>query len=74
MIWLYISWVVYWSWVALWQQQWYEFAFQEIVNELTQSCDPVWLTLWETELGVINIDCLEMPQDDMMFDDDMIME
>lgn len=59
----YFQWVVYNSWALRWQQQWYEAAYTEVVNAVSQKCEAVSLNVGETTVSVVNVACLqEAPQ------------
>ena len=73
-LWVFITWAVYNSWLRAGQEQWYVLAFQEVANELMRSCDVVTLTLWDAQVNTINVDCLDMWQDDIMLDEDIFFE
>ncbi len=81
-LWSYVMWVVYNSWVRqwqeqalqAWQEQWYVAAFQQISEELTKWCEWVTLTLWDQEINVINTDCLIPQADNIMWDDTWVTE
>jgi hypothetical protein len=57
----YFQWVVYNSGALRWQQQWYEAAYVEIVNAVSQKCEAVALEVWETTVSVVNVACIEQP-------------
>jgi len=54
--------VVYNSWALRWQQQWYDAAFAEVINAVSQWCQSVELNLWEASVNVVNISCIEQAQ------------
>ncbi|MCH8519028.1 hypothetical protein LAT59_04685 [Candidatus Gracilibacteria bacterium] len=57
------------------QEQGYMAALEQISEEAIKGCDGFTLTLGESQvIGLINIDCLEMPQDNMMFDDEVFFD
>jgi len=51
--------VVYNSGTLLWQQQWYQAAYTEVINAVSQTCEAIELNVWETKVSVINITCLD---------------
>jgi len=63
----YLQWVVYRSGAANWQQQWYSLGQQEwytnavieVINSVSEKCEPVAITAWEAQVDVINVACLQ---------------
>lgn len=51
--------VVYNSGAIRWQQQWYEAAYREIYNAVSQKCEAVALNVWDTSVSVVNVACLQ---------------
>lgn len=58
----YFQGVVYKSWSLKGQQQWYEAAYIEIINAVSQKCETVSLNVWETTVSIINVICLQQNQ------------
>ena len=60
----YLQWVIYNSWVqqgnASGQQQWYEQAVVELMNQVGSECRSVALTAWDAQIDVINVACLDL--------------
>lgn len=60
----YFQWVVYNSGTLRWQQQWYEAAYIEIANAVSQKCESVTLEVWDASVSVVNVACLQQaPQE-----------
>lgn len=59
----YLGGVVYNSWLnqgaTEWQQQGYESAIVDLMNRVGAKCEPVALTVGDTQVDVINIACLQ---------------
>lgn len=82
-LWSYAMWVVYNAWVIagqnqalqVGQEQGYVAAIEQMSQEASSSCDVVTLTLWDQEVNMINIDCLDMSGwNDAMMDDEFFFE
>lgn len=59
----YFQGVVYNSWALRGQQQWYEAAYIEVVNAVSQKCEAVTLEVWETSVNIVNVACLQQAPD-----------
>jgi hypothetical protein len=59
----FFTWVVYNSGVNQWatagQKQGYEQAIVDLMNQAGTKCEPVALTMWEAQVDVINVACLQ---------------
>ena len=53
-------------------EQGYVTAIEQILQEATASCDVISLTLWDEQVNMVNIDCLDMWQwvDDFSFEEE----
>jgi hypothetical protein len=59
----YFQGVVYNSGTLRGQQQWYEAAYVEVVNAVSQKCEAVTLEVWETSVSIVNVACLQQTPD-----------
>lgn len=58
----YLQGVVYTSWNNTGQQQWYQAAYVEIITAVSEKCEPVALNAWETQISIVNVACLQWPE------------
>lgn len=49
---------VYWTGYNNGAQEWYQTAITQLLQEVSQKCDPVAVNMWETTVNVINVECL----------------
>lgn len=55
----YINGVVYRTGLASGQQQWYEAAITQLLQQAGDKCEPVSISLWDAAVNVINVACLQ---------------
>lgn len=58
----YFQWVVYNSGNLNGQQQGYQAAYVEVVNAVSQKCEAVTLEVWDNQVSVVNVACLQNPE------------
>jgi len=64
----YLAGFVYNSWVSqgavAGQQQWYERAVIDVMNQVVTQCEPVALTAWDQQVDIVNYACVQ-PQTEL---------
>lgn len=55
----FLRWTVFTSWLIQWQQQWYSAAYNEVVEFLNNTCEIVPITAGEITVNTINVICLQ---------------
>ncbi len=45
-----------------WAQNWYQSAVSELITEVTKECKGIKVSLWDSEVEVVNVACLQNNQ------------
>lgn len=52
-----------WGVFAAGQQSWYQAAVNDLMLQVSDKCEPVVVNSWDTKVEIINVACLQQPED-----------